>query len=313
MKTIDEYVLGIADVTNVSFKNGNVEINLTEYSNVSNLMKKRNRDSHKGTYGKVGMLSGSKGMAGAAVLNLNAALRSGSGLVKGCITDSIYSIVESMSLEALTYPFDEKNISFDDLYTELIQFSDVIATGSGCTNMENYKNILHFIIENSKQPLVIDAEGINQLNLQILKNHKQNIILTPHYGEFANLLKKDVSYVREDIIDKVAEFTNKYNVYLILKGARTIVSCPNGKSFINTTGNPGMATAGSGDVLTGIVTSFIGQKIEIEDSLRLAVYLHGLAGDIGSRNVGEYSLIAGDIIKYLPEAIQQIMQSAEKN
>ncbi len=308
MKNIDDYILGITDIPKGLQENENLKINLTRYDDVKNFIKKRNRDSHKGTYGRVGFLSGSKGMAGAAVLNLNAALRSGSGLVKGCVTDSIYGIVESMSLESLTYPFDEYNLLLDDLNRELIQFSDVIATGSGCTNIMIYKNILKFIIENAKQPLVIDAEGINQLNLEMLKNHKQNIVLTPHYGEFANLLKQDVAYVRTDIIKKATEFTNKYNIYLILKGARTVVSCPNGNSYINTTGNPGMATAGSGDVLTGIVASFIGQKINFTNALRLSVYLHGLAGDIGSSHVGEYSLTAGDIIKYLPETIQSIMQ-----
>ncbi len=305
MNNLDDYILGKNDISSVLIKGENSKINLTEHANIKDFIKKRARDSHKGTYGRVGFLCGSKGMAGACILNLNAALRSGSGLVKGCVTNSIYTIVDSMSLEAITYSFDEQNLSFSDLNRELIQFSDVIATGSGCANMRNYKNILDFIIKSASQTLVIDAEGINQLNLEMLKNHKQNIVLTPHYGEFANLLKKDVAYVRKDVIDKATEFSNKYNVYLILKGARTIVCCPDGYAYVNTTGNPGMATAGSGDVLTGIVASFIGQKINIINALRLSVYLHGLAGDIGSSHVGEYSLIAGDIIKYLPEAIQK--------
>jgi NAD(P)H-hydrate epimerase len=153
---------------------------------------------------------------------------------------------------------------------------------------------------------VIDAEGINVLNLEKLKNHTQSIILTPHFGEWAKLINKDIDYIRENIIDKASEFANEYDVYLILKGARTVIACPSGYAYINTTGNPGMATAGSGDVLTGITASFIGQKIEITNALRAAVYIHGLAGDIGSSIVGEYSLIAGDIIRYLPEAIKRI-------
>jgi ADP-dependent NAD(P)H-hydrate dehydratase / NAD(P)H-hydrate epimerase len=309
IKVMDKYILGIIDTPNMQIENQNIKINLTEYEDVKNIIKKRNRDSHKGSYGRVGILSGSKGMAGAAVLNCNAALRSGSGLVKACIPESIYSIVESMSIESITYAFDEQNISFDELNRELIQFSDVIATGSGCANMKNYRQMLEYIIENTQKPLVIDAEGINVLNLDILKSHKQNIILTPHFGEMARLLKKDINYLREDIIDKAAEFANKYNVYLILKGARTVISCPGGHVYINTTGNPGMATAGSGDVLTGIIASFIGQKIEITNALRTAVYIHGLAGDIGSGFVGEYSLIGGDLIKYLPEAVKSIAES----
>lgn len=305
---IEKYILGTSDNFNMLSDNQNIK--LTEYCDVKNVIKKRNRDSHKGTYGKVGILSGSKGMAGAAILNLNAALRSGSGLVKGCITNDIYPIVEAMSIEAITYPFDEHNISFDRLNEELIQFSDVIATGSGCTNMKNYSRILDFILENSNNPLIIDAEGLNVLELNKLHihNHNQNIILTPHYGEMARLIKKDIFYIRENIVELSAEFTNKYNVYLILKGARTVVSCPNGLAYINTTGNPGMASAGSGDVLTGIIASFVGQNIEITNALRTAVYVHGLAGDIGSSFVGESSLIAGDLIKYLPDAIKTITE-----
>ncbi|MDF2673679.1 MAG: NAD(P)H-hydrate dehydratase [Clostridiales bacterium] len=303
---IDKYILGLTDTPNLQIENQNIKISLTEYDDVKNILKKRSRDSHKGTYGRVGFLSGSKGMGGAAVLNCNAALRSGSGLVKGCVTDAIYNIVESMSIEAITYAFDEYNISFDELNRELIQFSDVIATGSGCANMENYKKILEFIIESSEKPLVIDAEGINVLNLDTLKNHKQNIILTPHYGEWARLINKDINSTRENIIENAVEFAAKYNIYLILKGARTLIACPNEYVYINTTGNPGMATAGSGDVLTGITASFIGQKIEITNALRTAVYIHGLAGDLGSSIVGEHSLIAGDLIKYLPKAIKRI-------
>lgn len=306
MNILDKYILGITDIPDMEIENKNISVNLTKYEDVKNVLKKRIRDSHKGTYGRVGILSGSKGMAGAAALNCNAALRSGTGLVKACITDSIYSIVESMCLEAVTYPFDEINVPFDELDRELIQFSDVIATGSGCANMKNYKIMLEYLLDNYEKPIVIDAEGINLLNLDRLKNHKRTIILTPHYGEMAGLLKKDVGYIREDILDKAAEFVKTHNVYLVLKGTRTLIACPDGDIFINTTGNPGMATAGSGDVLTGIAASFIGQGIEIKNALRAAVYVHGLAGDIGRGIVGEYSLIAGDIIKYLPEAIKRI-------
>jgi NAD(P)H-hydrate epimerase len=303
---MDKYILGITDTPGMSGENQNIKADLIEYDDVKNILKKRSRDSHKGTYGRVGILSGSKGMAGAAVLNCNAALRCGTGLVKACITDEIYSVVEAMSIETVTYPFDEKNMKFDELDRELIQYSDVIATGSGCANLKNYGAMLEYLIDNSAKPLIIDAEGINQLNLGGLKNHKQDIILTPHYGEMARLLKKDVAYIRENIIPKAAGFAEEYNVYLVLKGARTLIACPDGMVYVNTTGNPGMATAGSGDVLSGIIASFIGQKIEIKSALKAAVYVHGLAGDIGSGIVGEYSLIAGDLIKYLPEAIKKL-------
>jgi ADP-dependent NAD(P)H-hydrate dehydratase / NAD(P)H-hydrate epimerase len=304
--SLDKYILGISDNPGSLPENQNVKVYLTEYCHVKGLLKKRSRDSHKGTYGRVGILSGSKGMAGAAVLNCNAALRSGTGLVKACITESIYTIVESMSIEAVTWPFNEGNLSEDELRRELIDFSDVIATGSGCTNMKGYKRILDYLLENSDKPLIIDAEGINLLNLEELKGNRQTIVLTPHYGEMARLLKKDIGFVRENIIEKAAEFANLHNVFLVLKGARTLIACPDGRAYINTTGNPGMAAAGSGDVLTGIIASFMGQGMETSDALRAAVYAHGLAGDIGSSILGEYSLIAGDLVKYLPEAIMKL-------
>lgn len=303
MNILDDYILGTEEDLSSEF-NEMPNVYITEFIDVKNILKKRNRNSHKGTYGKVGFVSGSKGMAGACVLNLNAALRCGSGLVKAFIPDEIYNVVESMSLEAITCTYDVNNIPFEKLQHEIIDYSDVVATGSGCTNLPAYADILNYLLNNCTQPLVIDAEGINKLNLNDLIKHNQPVILTPHYGEMAKLLNKDIDYIKTDIIEKSMEFSLKYNVYLILKGARTIIACPDGNVFINTTGNPGMATAGSGDVLTGAVASLIGQGIEIIDALKVAVYLHGLAGDIGIKYVGEYSLTAGDLVTYLPYAIK---------
>lgn len=305
-KNFDNYILGNSDEISFADYNDDLNVYITEFNDIKNILHKRSRNSHKGSYGKVGIVSGSKGMAGAAVLNLNAALRCGSGLVKAFIPEEIYSVVESMSIEAITCTYDERRVSFNKLQEEIIDYSDVVVTGSGCANLYNYEDILNYLLDNCTKPLVIDAEGINKLNLDILVKHKQPIILTPHYGEMAKLLNKDIDYIQTDIIKKASDFSKEYKVYLVLKGARTIIACPDGEVYINTTGNPGMATAGSGDVLTGIIASLIGQGIEMKNALRTAVYLHGLAGDIGVKYVGEYSLIASDLIKYLPEAIKNI-------
>ena len=305
-KNFDNYILGNSDEISFADYNDDLNVYITEFNDIKNILHKRSRNSHKGSYGKVGIVSGSKGMAGAAVLNLNAALRCGSGLVKAFIPEEIYSVVESMSIEAITCTYDERRVSFNKLQEEIIDYYDVVATGSGCANLYNYEDILNYLLDNCTKPLVIDAEGINKLNLDILVKHKQPIILTPHYGEMAKLLNKDIDYIQTDIIKKASDFSKEYKVYLVLKGARTIIACPDGEVYINTTGNPGMATAGSGDVLTGIIASLIGQGVEIKKALRTAVYLHGLAGDIGVKYVGEYSLIASDLIKYLPEAIKNI-------
>ena len=305
LKDLDNYILGIEE-TAVSDINKIPNVHLTEFNDVKNVLKKRSRNSHKGTYGKVGFVSGSKGMAGACVLNLNAALRCGSGLVKAFIPDDIYSVVEAKSLEAITYTYNVNEFSFEKLQKEIIDYSDVVATGSGCTNIIDYVDILNCLLKNCTQPLIIDAEGINKLNLNNLKAHKQPVVLTPHYGEMSKLLNRDMDYIKTDIIKSSMNFSLEYNVYLVLKGARTIIACPDGHVYINTTGNPGMATAGSGDVLTGIIASFIGQGIEIKNALRMAVFIHGMAGDIVAGHLGEHSLIAGDIIRYLPGALKTI-------
>lgn len=306
-ENVDNFILGNTDKIPILELNDNNYVHLTELNDVKGIIKKRCRNSHKGTYGKVGFVSGSKGMAGAAVLNLNAALKCGSGLVKSFIPDEIYYVVESMALEAITCTYDAHDFSFEKLKQEIIDYSDVAVTGSGCSNIINYDGILNYLLSNFLKPLVIDAEGINKLDLNKLLSHEQPVVLTPHYGEMARLLKKDISYLSNDIIEKSSEFSQKYNVFLVLKGARTVIACPDGDAFINTTGNPGMATAGSGDVLTGIIASLIGQQIEIKNALRAAVYLHGMAGDIGAECLGEYSLTAGDIIKHLPAAIIKII------
>ena len=197
---LDNYILGIAEEVSSDF-NQMPNLHLTEFTDVKNILIKRNRNFHKGTYGKVGFVSGSKGMSGACVLNLNSSLRCGSGLVKAFIPDEIYNVVEAMSLEAITCTYDANSIPFEKLQLEIIDYSDVVATGSGCTNLHAYNDLLNYLLDNCTQPLVIDAEGINKLNLNDLIKHNQPVILTPHYGEMARLLNKDINYIKTDIID----------------------------------------------------------------------------------------------------------------
>lgn len=305
---MEKYILGSVELSPAAMEDYCQHISLTRKADIKGVIVRRNRDSHKGSYGRIGILAGSKGMAGAAVLNCNAALRSGAGLVKACVPEEIYYIVESMSIETITYAYDEANISFERLRRELVDYADIIATGSGCANIKRYGELMEFLMESSDKPLVIDAEGINRLSPEKLRGHRQDIILTPHYGEMARLLNKDTGYLRENITGIASEFSAEYGIYLVLKGPRTIIACPDGHCYVNTTGNPGMATAGSGDVLTGIIASLAGCGIEITDALRAAVYIHGLAGDIGSGIMGEDSLIASDLIKYIPEAIKRVKE-----
>lgn len=269
---------------------------------VSNVLKPRAKATHKYDYGKAGFVSGSKGMAGACVLNMQAAYRVGVGLVKALVPESIYPIVEMGCLEAITVPFDEKNFKITLLQKEILDDVDVVASGSGSANCSRYTELLSYLLMHCDVPLVLDAEGINQLNEEALLNHKQPLILTPHHGEFERLIQREI-----DKPAKLAkEFALNYHVYLVLKSHQTLIATPDGKIYVNTTGNPGMATAGSGDVLAGMIAGLLAQSQDIIGAICAAVYLHGLAGDLAASELGEMSVMASDINDFIAAAILNV-------
>ncbi len=264
------------------------------------LLPKRGRTGHKGTFGKTLVIGGSKGLEGAPALSGESALKMGSGLVKTLIPEKINQTVSRYCKELISDDLTIVNIDKE------IRNYDVIALGPGLGRGEKQKEVVSFVLENTKIPVVIDADGINNLNLEELKKTNKEIILTPHPGEFANLINKSIQEIEDNRIKYVREFTKKYNVNLVLKGASSLISDKKGNIYINNTGNEGMATAGSGDVLTGIISSLIGQKLEVFKSAVLGVYLHGLAGDIATKNIGSYSVMASDLIDSIPPAISKI-------
>jgi NAD(P)H-hydrate epimerase len=183
---------------------------------------------------------------------------------------------------------------------------DLIALGPGLGKGQKQAELVSFVIKNSQLPVVLDADGINNLNLKELKNCQCELVMTPHPGEFARLVNKSITEIQENRIDNAREFAKKYKVNLVLKGVSSLIADKNGNIYINKTGNEGMATAGSGDVLTGIISSLIGQGLAPFKSAVLGVYLHGLAGDQAKSTIGSYSVIAGDIIENIPPAISKI-------
>ncbi|MBK5245864.1 MAG: NAD(P)H-hydrate dehydratase [Peptostreptococcaceae bacterium] len=260
----------------------------------------RNPDSHKGDYGKVLIIAGSKGMAGAAALCAKGALRSGSGLVQMCVPPDILSVVQIAVLEATCIP-REGAISGIEKY-------DAIAFGPGLGNNEEDFSLLKEILEKYSKTIVIDADGLNMLSkdnrLQLLKNSKAKIIITPHMGEAMRLLhhkdKTAVNLSREEV---ARELNKLSNAIVVLKGNHTVVF--DGKEiWTNKNGNPGMSTGGTGDVLTGIIVSLCGQKYETQIAAKIGVYIHGLAGDLAKEDLGEHGLIAGDICYYTAKALQ---------
>lgn len=314
---IDNIILSISHIKeqaiSISLAEGNeMKGNFKSFNEIKDILVKRDKNSHKGSYGKIGIIGGSKGMSGAPCLASSAALRTGSGLVYTMVPDIISDIVEIKSLEAIVKSFKSGDEGFSKAsIKEIIDFSsklDVLALGPGLGLDLDRIELVDYLLKNSNCPLVLDADGINALakSKDALKDTKKKIVLTPHSMEFSRLINVDVATIEANRKKYALEFAKKYEVVLVLKGHETVV-CDSKRVYINTTGNPGMATAGSGDVLTGIITSLLGQGIESFNAAKLGVYLHGLAADMVKEEIGEHGLIASDIIKSIPFAIKRII------
>ena len=277
------------------------------------LLHKRDNCTHKGTYGRVGIIGGSKGMTGAPYLASQAALRTGTGLVYTIVPKSLETAMCIKLTEAIIKGVEDfdtgyfKKRSLDNIQSE-IEDMDVIAIGPGFGVDDDKLYVIEEIINHFEMPIVLDADALNCISMKpdILLNHSQPIIITPHPGELARLLGKDIKEIQENRIYHSKYTSQKYNIIVVLKGYNTIVASPNEEPYINLTGNPGMATAGSGDLLTGIIASFIGQGLKPTNASKLGVYVHGLAGDLAMFDKGEYGMIAQDILENIPYSIKKI-------
>ena len=293
---------------------------------VKNLPKliSRKKNTHKGSYGRVLVLAGSSGMTGAAYLCCKAALRSGSGIVTLGIPESLNFVMETKLTCVMTHPLPEtKALTLSNRGREeilkLCERHDVVALGPGLSQQPETKKLILWLIKTIDRSIVIDADGINALTdkLHILYNIKKNVVLTPHPGEMSRLINlnsaKDVQKKRLNIATQFVKSIHKQlgkgkGFILVLKGDKTIVADYD-KAYINRTGNPGMATAGAGDVLTGIIASLIGQGFNVFDASQLGVHIHGLAGDMASKKKGEVSMIASDILDCVPDAFLRYKKS----
>lgn len=271
-------------------------------------MPPRPLDANKGTFGRVLIAAGSRGMSGAAVLCASAALRGGAGLVRVAVPEGIWSSVAAANPCYTTAPLpqdDRGRLSAAALteLLELLRSNSVAALGPGLGQSAELGNIIASILEKTATPLVLDADALNVLvdRLDALHKHGGSIVLTPHPGEFARLLGSDIAAVQAHRQELAAEFARRYGVVVVLKGHGTVVT-DGRRVYVNTTGNPGMATGGTGDVLGGLIAALLGQKLEPFAAAQLGVYLHGRAGDLAREQVGEVSLIASDLLEYLPRA-----------
>ncbi|MBQ3548016.1 MAG: NAD(P)H-hydrate dehydratase [Clostridia bacterium] len=264
----------------------------------------RPQNSHKGTFGTALLICGSYGMAGAAILATRACLKSGVGIAKCLVPKSIYPILTTAVPEAVCLPMAEtlkgSLSSFINIKTALLK-TDAVLFGCGLSNSKHTLRLLSKLIKNCKSPMVIDADGINALakRIDLLKKANASVILTPHPAEMARLLKTDVKTVEQNRIKTAINFSKTYNCVLVLKGANTLVAEPTGKVYINTFGNSGMATGGSGDVLSGIMVSLLAQGLRPAEAAKTAVYLHSFSADEAVKTTGEAGLLPSDMIEAL--------------
>lgn len=279
-----------------------------DYSLVTSLLRIRSKFSHKGDFGHCLIIAGSKGMIGATVLASTSCIKSGSGLVTAHVPKIGYQILQQ-SVPEVMVEVDENEYCFTSVAS--ISKYSAIAIGPGLDKSQLTVDGVRKLMKDIRSPLVIDADGLNILaeNPDLMNLIQPNTVLTPHPGEFDRLFGKSDSYFHR--FKRAVEMAEKYNTVIVLKGAYTQIICPDGKTYFNSTGNSGMATGGSGDVLTGIITSFLGQGYNPVSSSILGVYIHGLAGDIAAEDMGENSITASDIICYLGDAFNLI--SISKN
>ncbi len=264
--------------------------------NPKELMPKRYNDSNKGTYGKALFVSGCDTMAGAAVINGTSAYKVGCGLVNICSTSHVIGVIHNTLPEAVTTKREDINVNY----------GNVTAIGSGLGISDESKKLVEYVLKNSKVPIIADADALNIIaEKEELKNYTS--VITPHLKEMSRLTCLDVSYIKENIIETAKDYAKKYNTVVVLKDSHSIIASPDGRICINITGTSAMSKGGSGDSLTGIITSLMAQGVNAFDAACLGAYINGKAGEIAEKESSSYSVIALDISKSIPKAINEIL------
>ena len=287
-------------------------IELLTRERMRELVPARAADSHKGDFGRVLVIAGSLGRSGAAHLAAIGALRSGAGLVTIATPKSCLPIVAAMAPEYMTEGLEETAAGTVDYAAldRVLEFkADVIAIGPGLGQSPGTAAFVQGLVERAGVPLVIDADALNAFAGdpdRLTGRDGVDVVITPHPGEMARLLNTSVEAVQHDRLRRATEFAAHHRVHVVLKGHRTIIAGPDNRAFINLTGNSGMATGGTGDLLTGMIAAWFGQLLDAEAACKLAVYLHGAAGDLAEADEGDVALVAGDIATRLGDAVMEL-------
>ena len=302
----------------------NIDLNLITEAEVRQIIPKRPGDTYKGTCGRVVLIAGSTGLTGAAYLSSLSSLRAGVGMAVLGIPETLNPILAAKLTEVMTKPLPDVRkkgiLALRGLgeIRELLKWGDCCAIGPGLGQHFETQELVRRLLSKLQMPAVIDADGLNAIakDTSILKECKAPLILTPHIGELSRLNGVSISEIAKDRIKYSSDFAREYNCVLVFKGAPTIISEPGGQTYVNPTGNPGMATAGSGDVLTGIIAGLLVQMLMLRanedirkiilDTALAGVFIHGLTGDLAKEEKGEMGMIAGDLVEKIPEALKRI-------
>ncbi|MFQ5682230.1 MAG: NAD(P)H-hydrate dehydratase [Candidatus Binatia bacterium] len=297
-----------------------VPTELLEKKDIHWLVPVREPNVHKGTYGHLLVVAGSRGKTGAAIMACRAAMRVGAGMVTLAGPRSLNDIFAGSMVEVMTEPLKEnseeevESLNDQDWY-HLIDKKRALLLGPGIGVKDFVRNALRWLLRNLEIPWVIDADGLNCLaeDVERLRSARTPPVLTPHPGEMARLVRQDNATVNKDRIGTARSFACDYGCYVVLKGARTVISTPRGEVSINPTGNPGMASGGMGDVLAGILAGLLAQGFRMEDALKLGVFLHGLVGDQVAGTKGQIGMIASDVLEALPQGIRSLAEGRGKS
>lgn len=275
---------------------------------LAGLLPEREPGTHKGNYGHVLILAGSPGKAGAAILAARAAVRSGAGLVTAAVPEAILNVVDLGSIESMTLPLRSL-----DRVLEAAEGKSVLAMGPGLGQEDETLQAIRRIAREVPLPLILDADGINAFagRAAELAGRSAETVLTPHPGELGRLLGIPTAEVQSDRLAAARRAAVETEAVVVLKGYRTLVATPGGEVHVNPTGNPGMASGGTGDVLTGLIAGLLAQGLGALDAARLGVYLHGLAGDLAAATTGEAALTAGDLLTFLPAAFLEVEEGGD--
>jgi NAD(P)H-hydrate epimerase len=290
-----------------------VRQHLIQGNSIQPVLGHRTVDTHKGRTGHVLVIAGSRGKTGAAAMTAASALRAGAGLVTLGVPESLNPVLESLLVEAMTFPLPDQGtgLLLEEAFDAIVQAADAkqsLALGPGLGTATHTRNLTARIIREIDLPMVIDADGLNNLagHMGNLKNRKNETVLTPHPGEMARLTGMNTVEIQHDRLAAARRLAVDTRTHVVLKGARTVVAEPDGRVWINPTGNAGMAAGGMGDVLTGLIAGFLAQGLTASEACRAGVYLHGMAADILALETSR-GFLATEVMNTVPRAVQRVL------